>query len=177
MSLNMKITTTILLLVTISAFAQETNETARLREQAARIGVDLAKQPNWSRNQTWSGKKLTDVLKIEDITRVVLTKAVTSAPAEIDIMNILRLLSSDSIFEEAPKTWDDNASVYEAVLICRDQQVFLLRLSGGCIRLTSRAGHGFLKQTKPSNSGGPADGRQPVRAQTNHTSTAVGSVW
>jgi hypothetical protein len=79
---------------------------------------------------------------------VVLVKARTSAPGEIDIINILRALKADAVFEQGPEKWDPDRSTWEAVVLTDDQRAFLFRANGEWACLTAKEGHGFFRMTR-----------------------------
>ncbi|TQM17567.1 hypothetical protein FB548_0952 [Pseudoxanthomonas sp. 3HH-4] len=60
---------------------------------AAATDVDLAKTgPGRAEAVAWQGRTLSQVLPVDAIDRIVLLKAVTSAPADLDLRNLRRML-------------------------------------------------------------------------------------
>lgn len=103
--------------------------------------VDLVKSLHSSASSDWQGRVLADVLAIDDVQRLVLLKAVTSAPGDIDLANIRRMIedaaaspldttSSDSApFNTGSGlsgllSWGSKDSVWEAVVLTRSGAVF-----------------------------------------------------
>lgn len=140
------------LLVVGYSFAAEL-DIAGLREKARSVSIDLNKQPNWGKNDLWENEKISMIVPISEISKLILIKAETSAPAEIDSINVLRILNSDATFQ---KKIEHSAllthTVYEAVLVMKNGSYFLLRVAGDSGMLTSEAGHGCFRVTyAPSN--------------------------
>ena len=140
------------LLVTGCSFAAEL-DIAGLREKSESVSVDLTKQPNWRKNELWENEKVSRIVSISEISKLILIKAETSAPAEIDSMNVLRILNSDATFQKrAEHSKSPTDTVYEAVLVMKNGLYFLLHVAGDSGRLTSKAGHGYFRvKYAPSN--------------------------
>lgn len=119
-----------------------------LRKTAGSVGLDLAKHSYWKTDQPWIDKKVSDVLLSERIAQVILTKARTSAPGEIDIINVLRRLKPDAVFDRGPETWEPDRAIWEAVILTDDHRTFLFRVNGEWACLTSKDGHGFLRMKR-----------------------------
>ena len=117
-----------------------------LRKTAGTVGLDLAKHSYWKTDRPWIGKRVSDVLNSERITRVILTKAWTTPNAEIDIMNILRALKTDAVFDQGPEKWDPDRAIWEAVILTDDQRTFLFRANLEWACLTAKEGHGFFRE-------------------------------
>ena len=87
--------------------------------------VDLAKHAYGSDN-AWPGKPVAAVLPPESIERIILARAMTSAPAALDMDNIRRMLDTDAVLV-APSQAGLLASlfgaareaIWEAVLLTR----------------------------------------------------------
>ena len=132
------------LVLGIVVLAQATD--APKSKSGSNVVVDLTKRPNWKKNELWTGKSVSDILNASHISKLVLTKAVTSAPANIDGINVLRILESKSVFEEAPKEMRELTTTWEAVLFTKDGKCFFLRIGLEWACLTSQDGHGFFKR-------------------------------
>ena len=99
---------------------------------AAAADVNLAKVDAAVGAFAWNGRTLSQVLPVAAIERIVLLKAVTSAPALLDLSNLRRMLQDA---EHAPlrKADDDTGTflqlgghdtVWEAILLTRTGEVF-----------------------------------------------------
>jgi hypothetical protein len=126
---------------------------AGLREKAESVSIDLDKQPNWGKHELWENEKISKIVPIAEISKLILIKGETSAPAEIDFINVLRMLNSDATFQKKTESTAPPAhTVYEAVLVMKNGSCFLLRVAGDSGKLTSEAGHGYFKvKYVPSN--------------------------
>jgi hypothetical protein len=126
---------------------------AGLREKAESVSIDLDKKPNLEKNKLWENEKITKIVPISEISRLILIKGETSAPAAIDSINVLRILNSDATIQRntEPAT-PPTHTVYEAVLIMKNGSHFLLRVAGDSGKLTSEDGHGYFRvKYAPSN--------------------------
>jgi hypothetical protein len=100
---------------------------------AAATDVDLAKTgPGRAEAFPWQGRTLSQVLPVDAIDRIVLLKAVTSAPADLDVRN-LRGMLRDAASAPLQAANDDeraflqlggNDTLWEAVLLTRAGAVF-----------------------------------------------------
>lgn len=100
---------------------------------AAAADVDLAKgAAGPAGGFAWEGRTLSQVLPVDDIERIVLLKAVTSAPAWLDLRNLRRMLG-DAANASLRRADDDTGTflqlggddtVWEAVLLTRTGEVF-----------------------------------------------------
>jgi hypothetical protein len=117
-----------------------------LREKAKAVSVYLDKQPNWNNYELWENEEISKIFPVSEISRLILIKGITSAPAEIDSINILRILNSDATFQKNTETkGPPTNAVYEAVLIMKNGSCFLLRIAGDSGWISSEAGHGYFK--------------------------------
>jgi len=107
---------------------------------AGAADVDLAKaSPERSAGFAWQGRTLAQVVAVEDIERLVLLKAVTSAPAALDMRNLRRMLRDAAGMplqaareeEHRPLQAGGPDTVWEAVLLMRDGGVFGLAVRPG----------------------------------------------
>ena len=107
---------------------------------AGATDVDLAKaQPPRSAEFAWQGRTLSQVLPVEDIERLVLLKAVTSAPAALDMRNLRRMLRDAAgeplqvpqEGERQPLQAGGPDTIWVAVLLTRDGGVFGLSVRPG----------------------------------------------
>ncbi len=116
---------------------------AALGMAAANAGaadVDLAKAlPERSAGFAWQGRTVAQVLPLAGIERLVLLKAVTSAPAAMDMRNLRRMLHDAAAMpmqapgddERQPLQAGGPDTIWEAVLLMRDGGVFGLAVRPG----------------------------------------------
>jgi hypothetical protein len=104
-----------------------------LAGDAVAADVDLAKSTpvrSYESVGAWHGKHLSQVLEVDDIARIVLLKAVTSAPATLDMANLRRMLTDAAGMPlQAPSMQallqlGSTESIWEAVLLMRSGEVF-----------------------------------------------------
>lgn len=107
---------------------------------AGAADVDLAKAlPADRAGFAWQGRTLAQVLPVEGIERLALLKAVTSAPAGLDMRNLRRMLHEAAAMplqapvqgERQPLQAGGPDTVWEAVLLMRDGGVFGLAVRPG----------------------------------------------
>lgn len=107
---------------------------------AGAADVDLAKAlPADPQGFAWQGRTLAQVLPVDAIERLVLLKAVTSAPAALDMRNLRRMLRDAAATplqapapgERQPLQAGGADTVWEAVLLTRDGGVFGLVVRPG----------------------------------------------
>jgi hypothetical protein len=123
-----------------------------LREKAVSVSIYLDKPPNQGKTELWENEKISKIVPISEISRLILINGETSAPAEIDSINILRILNSDASFQNETEKAPTTHNIYEAVLVMKNGSHFLITIAGDTGRLTSEAGHGDFKvQYAPSN--------------------------
>ena len=87
------------------------------------ILVDLYKKP---KKGEWKVQKISSVITASEIKHLVLLRAETSAPGEVDAVNILKALSPEKTFIEPPKT--DWLPVYECVVITKNGRIFYVSI-------------------------------------------------
>lgn len=87
--------------------------------------VDLAKNA-YGDDNAWPGKPVATVLPAESIERIILTRAVTTAPAVLDIDNIRRMLDTTAVLAEPSQSGllaspfgAAREVIWEAVLLTR----------------------------------------------------------
>jgi hypothetical protein len=152
MRMKLHITVGVFLLVIGCSFAAQL-DMAGLHEKAQSVFVDLDKQPNLRQNELWENEKISKILPISEIAKLILIKGMTSAPAELDSINILRILNSDTTFQkQTESTMPQTHTTYEAILVMKNGSCFLLRVAGNSGSITSEAGHGYFRvKYAPSN--------------------------
>ena len=134
----MKTTLTLSLMIAIiggTSLAQSaTNNEMAIRARIDAVAIDFAK--GGRRAQKWTSRKLSDVVPASEISKIILLKGETSAPGEIDIYMIYRMLDTNSVFYEHDTKHQGMNTIYEAVILMENQSVFLLQIGRGEI------GHG-----------------------------------
>lgn len=120
---------------------------------AGAADVDLAKAlPAPASGFAWQGRTVAQVVAVEDIERLVLLKAVTSAPAALDMRNLRRMLRDAAAMplqapreaERQPLQAGGADTVWEAVLLMRDGGVFGLAVRPGGTGTQDRRHRGCL---------------------------------
>lgn len=94
---------------------------------------------------SWVGKEVSSFIQIKDISKTILLKAITSAPAEIDLDYIVKTLKNSTKFEWRDKLSLSNNVIWQAVLLTRDGSYFYYQSDGHWIHLGSENGGGFFK--------------------------------
>ena len=114
--------------------------------------MDLAKTPMWREHALWVGKPVASVLPPSSISRLVLLEAVTSATADLDGLNIRRLLAAAGRFERPPQPLETGPSIWHVLIDTADGRTFQLRVYGQWALLVSPDGHGYftLPKTAPA---------------------------
>lgn len=107
---------------------------------AGATDVDLAKaMPERPTQFAWHGRTVSQVVPVDGIERLVLLKAVTSAPGALDLRNLRRMLRDAAAMplqapgedERRPLQAGATDTVWEAVLLMRDGGVFGLAVRSG----------------------------------------------
>lgn len=126
-----------MLLLSAMAFAQD---------------VDLAKRHRMDGNP-WVGKTVPDVLPADQIERIVLTRAITSAPPEIDLGNIRRMLDSTRTLQRRsvakslmPPLGANSDAIWEALVLMRSGEAIRFVADNEWICLIGTAGEGCYRQ-------------------------------
>lgn len=111
--------------------------------------VDLTKSAPVHGSTAWAGRRVGEVVEVEQIERIVLLKAVTSAMAGLDLANIRRLLAdaADTRFLDEPAArallrMGHDDTTWEAVLLMRDGRVLGFTAGGGRACLQAGDGQG-----------------------------------
>ncbi len=128
-----------MLLLSAMAFAQD---------------VDLAKRHRADGNP-WVGKTVPDVLRVDQIERIVLTRAITSAPPEIDLGNIRRMLDSTRTLQPRsaaaslmPPLGGNRDAIWEALILTRSGEAIRFVADNEWICLIGTAGEGCYRQAR-----------------------------
>ncbi len=126
-----------MLLLSAMAFAQD---------------ADLAKRHRADGNP-WVGKTVPDVLPADQIERIVLTRAITSAPPEIDLGNIRRMLDSTRTLQRRsvakslmPPLGANSDAIWEALVLMRSGEAIRFVADNEWICLIGTAGEGCYRQ-------------------------------
>jgi hypothetical protein len=116
--------------------------------------VDLAKAP-YRRDDAWPGKPVSEVLAPDAIDRIVLLKAITSAPPDIDFHSIREMLRTGERFQKCPEVRlhgplnSNLGSIWEAVVVTRDGAFFRFIADGEWVSLVGAEGAGCYPQSQP----------------------------
>ncbi|WP_202844314.1 hypothetical protein [Luteimonas saliphila] len=94
--------------------------------------VNLAK-PGRDDPARWRGKTLGDVVDASEVERVILLRAATSAPADLDLRNVRRMLAAHAdaplqATDEHAVPWRVRDGIWHAVLLMRSGRVFELEI-------------------------------------------------
>ena len=109
--------------------------------------IDLAKTPWYRENQKWVGQKVTEVINPEEISKIILTEAVTNATAAVDFLNINRFLKEATVFEHNPEPYKLREEwIWEAILETSEGGHFLFRANTEWVCIVSPGGHGFIRR-------------------------------
>ena len=97
--------------------------------------VNLAK-PGGGSPSAWQGRLLGEVAAEGEVERVLLLRAVTSAPAELDLANVRRMLIENAAAPlqspDAPEApWRVRDGTWHALLLMRDGRVLELEIGAG----------------------------------------------
>jgi len=84
---------------------------------------------------SWQGRTLGDVVDAAQVERVILLRAVTSAPADLDLANVRRMLADGAGAQmeasDSPRPlppWRAREGIWHAVLLMRSGRVFDLEI-------------------------------------------------
>ncbi|MCC7248640.1 MAG: hypothetical protein IT473_08450 [Lysobacter sp.] len=132
-----------MLLLSAMAFAQD---------------VDLAKRHRADGNP-WIGKTVPDVLPVDQIERIVLTRAITSAPPDIDLGNIRRMLDSTRTLQPRSAAASlmpplggalgkNSEAIWEALILTRAGEAIRFVADNEWICLIGTAGEGCYRQAR-----------------------------
>jgi hypothetical protein len=94
--------------------------------------------------QSWVGNDVSTVIRTCDISKIILLRAVTSAPDEIDIDNILRSIAQSTIFELHDLYFSDQI-IWEAVFFVKDGECLHYQSDGEWVHVETKNGGGFFK--------------------------------
>ncbi len=106
--------------------------------------VNLAK-PGGGSPSAWQGRLLGEVAAEGEVERVLLLRAVTSAPPQLDLANLRRMLAGNAAAplqptEGADAPWRVRDGTWHALLLMRDGRVLELEIGAegrdrrGCLR-------------------------------------------
>lgn len=130
-----------MLLLSAMAFAQD---------------VDLAKRHRMDGNP-WVGKTVPEVLPVAEVERIVLTRAITSATADIDLGNIRRMLHSTRTLQPRSVAksllpplggtrGESSDAIWEALILTRSGDAIRFVADNEWICLIGTAGEGCYRQ-------------------------------
>ena len=101
--------------------------------------------------QKWVNKKLSEVIPVAEVAKIILIEAVTSAPPDINIFNIYKILEGDATFYQLGGQYLAIGATYRAIIVAKDNHAFLIEIGRGpdgkrLTRLTSEEGiYGYFK--------------------------------
>lgn len=126
--------------------------------------VHLAK-PQRDDPLQWQGRTLGEVADVSQVERVLLLRAVTSAPPALDLANLRRILADHAgaplrPVDAPPVPWRVREGIWHAVLLMRDGRLLELEIEAeglglrGCLRSDAGASGCFdLSDPRPDTSG------------------------
>jgi len=105
------------------------------------LGLNLTK--------AWVGEDVSKLIQANDVSKVILLKAFTSAPDDIDARNIMNSMKNSEKFELCnelcEKLFSYENIIWHAVLITKDGSYFSYKSDGKWIFIESKNGGGFFK--------------------------------
>lgn len=117
-----------------------------MKDKPSYTGMDLAKYPFYKENQNWVGKKVSEIVNPKGVIRIILIEAVTSATADIDMANIIRIIRSADVFEFRPEPiYARDFWIWEALIESKNGEPFLFQANNDWVCIVSANGHGFAK--------------------------------
>lgn len=116
--------------------------------------VDLAKHRHEGDN-LWIGKTVSSVLPVADIERIILTRAVTSAPPDIDFNNIRRMLESAQTLQGRsisaallPSIGKSGSGIWEAIIVMRSGDFIRFVADNDWVCISGVRGEGCFRQVR-----------------------------
>jgi hypothetical protein len=101
--------------------------------------------------QKWVGKRLSFIVSADDIKKIILIEAVTTAPPGVNIFNIFKIFQGNAVFYQLDGKYPDINAIYKAIIVAKDNQVFQVEIGGGpdgrgVARLISETGiYGYFR--------------------------------
>lgn len=99
---------------------------------------------------SWLGKDVSSILTIDDISNVILLKAMTSATYDIDARNILKSIEKATKFE-SPSTNISEHIIWQALLVTKQGKYIHYLARDGWVYVTLENGAGTFKKYKATN--------------------------
>jgi len=93
---------------------------------------------------SWLGKDVSSILTIDDISNVILLKAMTSATYDIDARNILKSIEKATKFE-SPSTKIPEHMIWQALLVTKQGKYIHYLAQGEWVHVTLENGAGIFK--------------------------------
>jgi hypothetical protein len=94
--------------------------------------------------QSWVGNDVSTVIRPCDISKIILLRAITSAPDDIDIDNIVRSIAQSTIFELHDLYFSEQIT-WEAVFVVKDDEYLHYQSDGEWVHIETKGGGGFFK--------------------------------
>lgn len=103
--------------------------------------TDLATIAGAKINDQWIDRAFRDVLPPQDIERLVLTRAVTSAPTSVDMHNVRQVLARAKVLEPHDYTGFFQPYTWEGVILRKDATPVAFAINQKMICITNEHGY------------------------------------
>lgn len=107
--------------------------------------VDLGKGLGLTFTKSWIGKDVSTVIDVDNISKLILLKAVTSAPTNLDVSNIADSIKRATKFESRPPDLS-KFIIWQALLIMKNGEYIHYQYDGKWIHIATENGGGFFRQ-------------------------------
>lgn len=97
--------------------------------------------------ESWLGKDVSSVIAVEDISKVILLKAMTSATSDIDIKNVLKSIEKATKFESHSLSISENIT-WQVLLLTKQGEYIQYIANGEWVYVTLESGYGFFKHNR-----------------------------
>jgi hypothetical protein len=94
--------------------------------------------------QSWVGNDVSTIIRICDISKIILLRAMTSAPHDINISNIVRSIAKSTIFELHDLYFSEHIT-WEAVFVLKDDEYLHYQSDGEWVYIETKDGGGFFR--------------------------------
>lgn len=101
-------------------------------------GIGLTLTPSWV------GNDVSTVISMNDVSKIILLRAITSAPDEINIDNIVRSISKSTIFEQHELYFSEQIS-WQAILVLDGEEYIHYQSDGEWVHIETDSGGGFFR--------------------------------
>lgn len=93
------------------------------------------------------GVDVSSIIDVDNISKVILLKAITSAPVGIDVNNILKTIEKATVFE-SHDLYLSEKMVWQAILVTKQGEYIQYLSDGKWVHITFEGGGGFFKLDK-----------------------------